>query len=177
MNFQVGDQVVHWNYGLGEIIQIVEKRLNGRTSQYYVVKVRDLTVFVPVSEAGDGRLRFPTPPGDFEDLFSILSSPAQPLPDDRQQRKIQLSNLLKDGKLDSLCRALRDLTFHCRTRKMNENDKTVLERAQNLLVSEWALSLSVTVAQASKHLNQLLGVDSFKANEPGQRNSAPSAWR
>ena len=27
MNFQVGDQIVHWVYGLGEIIQVDEKRL------------------------------------------------------------------------------------------------------------------------------------------------------
>ena len=156
MNFQVGDQVVHWNYGLGEIIQIVEKRLNGRTSQYYVVKIRDLTVFVPVSAAVDDRLRFPTPSGDFEDLFSILSSPPQPLSDDRLIRKTQISDQLKDGKLDSVCRILRDLTFYCRTKKMNDHDKAVLERAQNFLLSEWALVFSVSVTQASKQLDHLL---------------------
>ena len=157
MIFQVGDQVVHWNHGLGEIIQIDEKRLNGRTLQYYVLKTRDLTIWVPVSEAGDNRLRLPTPPGDFEALFAILSSPAQPLSDDRSTRKTQLSDQLKDGKLASVCRALRDLTFHLRTKKINEDDKAVMERAQNFLLNEWALSLSVSVAQAKKQLQHLLG--------------------
>ena len=177
MNFQVGDQVVHWNYGLGKIIQIDEKKLNGRTSQYYVVKIRDLTIWVPVCEADDDRLRLPTPPGEFEALFSILSSPAQPLSDDRMARKMQISDQLKDGKLDSVCRTLRDLTFHCRNRKMNDNDKAVLERTQNFLLSEWTSALSVSVTQASKQLDHLLGEAPSKANEPDHRESAPSAWR
>jgi RNA polymerase-interacting CarD/CdnL/TRCF family regulator len=154
--FQAGDQVVHWNYGLGEIIQVDEKRLYGQTLQYYMVKIRDLTIWVPVSEAGEISLRYPTPPRDFEALFSILSGPAQLLSDDRLMRKTQLGDQLKDGKLSSVCQTVRDLTFRRRTKKMSETDKAIMERAQNFLLSEWAFSLSITVVQARTHLNYLL---------------------
>ena len=96
MNFQVGDQIVHWVYGLGEIIQVDEKRLLRRTSQYYVVQIRDMTIWVPVGEGSDHSLRYPTPASDFEEIFSILSSPAQPLSDDRLVRKTQLGDQLND---------------------------------------------------------------------------------
>jgi CarD family transcriptional regulator len=177
MNFQVGDQVVHWVYGLGEIIQIDEKRLLGRTTQYYVVKIRDLTIWVPVSEASDRSLRYPTPASDFEELFSILSSPAQPLSDDRLVRKTQLSDQLNDGKLASICRAVRDLTFHSQTKKLNENDKAILERAQSFLMTEWSVSLSVSVAQARQGLTHLLGQEIPKAKAIADPKNAPSAWR
>jgi CarD family transcriptional regulator len=172
MNFQVGDQVVHYVYGLGEIIQVDEKRLLGRTSQHYVVKIRDLTIWVPVNEASVHSLRYPTPASDFEELFSILSSPAQPLSDDRLARKTQLSDQLNDGKLASICRAVRDLTFHSQTKKINENDKAVMERAQNFLLSEWSVSLSVSTAQARQGLNHLLGLELPKAKEPVVPKSA-----
>jgi RNA polymerase-interacting CarD/CdnL/TRCF family regulator len=158
MIFHAGDQVVHWNYGLGKVIRVDEKRLSGRTLQYYMVKTSNLTIWVPVSENGDSSLRYPTPPGDFEALFSILSSPAEPLSADRLERKTHLTDQLKDGKLASVCQALRDLTFHGRTKRLNDYDKAIKERAQNFLLSEWVFSLSVPVAQARIHLNHLLSV-------------------
>ena len=154
-----------------------EKRLSGRTLKYYMVKIRDLTIWVPVNEAGDNRLRYPTPSGDFEALFSILSSPAQPLSDDRLTRKAQLTDQLKDGTLESVCRAVRDLIFHSRIKKMNENDKAVMERAQNFLLSEWALSLSISVIQASQQLNDLLEEKMIKVEEPIHPKRVPSGWR
>jgi RNA polymerase-interacting CarD/CdnL/TRCF family regulator len=39
ISFQVGDQVIHWVYGLGEIIHLVEKELSGKTDKYYVVQI------------------------------------------------------------------------------------------------------------------------------------------
>jgi RNA polymerase-interacting CarD/CdnL/TRCF family regulator len=44
MAFQVGDQVIHWAYGLGEIIQLDEKKLFGRVGKYYVVQMSEITL-------------------------------------------------------------------------------------------------------------------------------------
>ena len=158
MNFNRGDQVVHRDFGVGTVVTIeLMSFSHNQLRLFYRVEFLKTTIWVPVSEASDNRLRLPTPPGDFEALFAILSSPAQPLSDDRNTRKTQLSDQLKDGKLASVCQALRDLTFHLRTKKINEDDKAVMERAQNFLLNEWALSLSVSVAQAKKQLQHLLG--------------------
>jgi CarD family transcriptional regulator len=157
MNYHVGDQVVHSTYGLGEIIQLDEKMLLGNTKQYYVVQIRDLKIWVPVSEGGRSSLRNLTPASEFENLFVILASPAQPLPDDRFQRKTYLTDQLKDGKLASVCQAVRDLAYFKRSKKFNEYDKAIMERAESFLVDEWAISLSVSVIEAKQHLNQLLG--------------------
>ena len=90
MNFQVGDQVVHWTYGPGEVIQLDEKALSGQTELYYVVQIRDMTLFVPINDQAETSLRLPTPAVDFESLFTILKSPAEPLSADRWERKNQL---------------------------------------------------------------------------------------
>ena len=37
--FQVGDQVIHWVYGLGEIVDLDEKVLAGESASYYVLQV------------------------------------------------------------------------------------------------------------------------------------------
>jgi RNA polymerase-interacting CarD/CdnL/TRCF family regulator len=156
MHFEVGEQVVHRVYGLGEIIELDEKTLLGHTAQYYVVRTGNLTLWVQVSDADGCSLRLPTPIGDFEKLSAILSGPAQPLSANRMERMTHLADQLKDGKLASFCRVIRDLTFHRQSKKMNENDKAVLERALSFLLDEWALSNSISIAQARNTLDHLL---------------------
>ena len=159
MSFQVGDQVIHWVYGLGEITQLDEKVLSGHTDKYYVVQIRDLTLWVPLNETGEHCLRFPTPARDFQKLFRILASPGEPLSPDRFMRKTQLTELLKDGTLESICRVVRDLMYYKRTKKINENDNSILAHARNFLLNEWSVALSVPVQQAESELKNLLETD------------------
>jgi RNA polymerase-interacting CarD/CdnL/TRCF family regulator len=156
MNYQVGDQVMHWNYGLGEIIQMDEKVLSGQKTRCYVVKIRDLTLWVPIGETGKCSLRPPTPRSEFEAFFKILRSPGEPLPQDRYERKNQLQETLKDGKLEGVCRVVRDLYSYSRTKKLNDYDKAILTRAQDYLFSEWRQSLSISLAQAELELGRML---------------------
>lgn len=154
--FHVGDQVIHGVYGLGEIIQLDEKTLSGHTGQYYVLKLSGLTIWVPIGETGERHLRFLTPARDFQKLFNILASPGEPLSTDRYERKLQLAERLKDGKLESICRVVRDLASLKRARKMNDNDNSLLERARNFLLNEWSAVLSVPIQQAESKLMDLL---------------------
>ncbi len=158
-SFKVGDQVIHWVYGLGEIIQMDEKVLSGHSDKYYVVQIHDLTLWVPLNETGEHCLRFTTPAGDFQKLFRILASPGEPLSVDRFIRKTQLTELLKDRRLDSICRLVRDLVYYKRTNKINDNDNSILNNAKNFLLNEWSVALSVTVQQADDELRNLLGTN------------------
>ena len=156
-SFQVGDQVIHWAYGLGKIIQLDEKELSGHIEQYYVVKIRDMTLWVPINETGESSMRCLTPARDFQKLLKILSSPGEPLSDDRLERKKQLMDRLKDGTVESICRVIRDLALNKRRIRMNENDKVIQNRAMNLLLDEWSIVLSVSIQQAGHELQELLG--------------------
>ena len=157
LTFHLGDQVIHWAHGLGEIIELDEKVLSGHTDRYYVVQIRDMTIWVPITETGESSLRFLTPEGDFQKLFGILSSAGEPLSGDRFERQNQLAERLKDGSLESACRVLRDLALHKRVKKMNENDKSVQTRAKKFLLDEWSFVLSVSIQQADHDLQKLLG--------------------
>jgi CarD family transcriptional regulator len=156
LSFQVGDQVIHWVYGLGEIVRLDEKKLAGRSNRYYVVQIRDLTIWVPLNAAGEHSLRFPTPAEDFQKLFRLLASPAEPLETDRYKRKTQVMELLKDGTLASTCRVVRDLVDYKRHHKINDNDNAILERARNFLLNEWSVALDVPIQQAEREMKALL---------------------
>lgn len=155
--FQIGDQVIHWAYGPGLIIQLDNKKLSGKMGQYYVVKTRDMTLWVPITQSGKHCLRYPTPAQDFDKLFRLLTSPAEPLSSDRFERKNQLTERMNDRSIESICQVVRDLVFYKREKqKMNDNDNSLLNHAKTLLLEEWSISLSVPIQQAERELDQLL---------------------
>ena len=156
MDFRVGDPVVHWTYGLGEIVRMEEKNLPGQAALYYVVQARELTVWVPVDDEVSNRLRAPTPQGKFKKLFAILSSPGEALPSDRLERRNRLFQEQKDGQAESNCRIIRDLSCYQQANQLNDNDRLVLKRAMDSLLAEWNFSLSVPLEDAERELWRLL---------------------
>jgi RNA polymerase-interacting CarD/CdnL/TRCF family regulator len=156
MGFQIGDKVIHWTYGLGEIVLIEEKIIHGHLTNCYVVEISDLTIWVPI-DLGQTSLRVPTPPKDFDKLFTILTSPGEALLEDRMLRKNQLMEQLRDGQLASLCRVVRDLTHFQRGTKLNDQERSILERAEKSLLAEWTYSLGTPFSQAHQAMTSMLG--------------------
>ena len=161
MKFQEGDAVMHWVYGLGKIIRKEERELFGKNVMYFAVQINDLTVWVPVDDQLDDRLRVPTSEAGFKKLAAILSAPGEPLPDDRNERRLILSDMLRDGRAESLCRVVRSLaTYKQKPKSLNDNDVAVMKRAHTALLAEWGLALSITPGQAEDQLQRLLNPES-----------------
>ena len=156
MGFDIGDKVIHWTYGIGEVVNIEEKPIHGNPTNCYVVRTSDLMIWIPINNLQQRSLRVPTSPEEFVRMFAILSNPSETLPEDRVMRKNQLIAQLKDGQLASICRVVRDLTHYNRSTKPNDQERSILERAINSLLTEWIYSLGVPLIQARQALTKLL---------------------
>ncbi|MDD2920767.1 MAG: hypothetical protein PHQ36_00650, partial [Anaerolineales bacterium] len=98
----------------------------------------------------------PASENEFKKLQKILTSPIDPLPDDRHLRKTMLMDMLKAGSAESLCRVTRSLAAYRKVRSLNENDQALLKRVEKALIGEWGAALSVTPLEAESGLRQLL---------------------
>ncbi len=156
MDFQTGDNVVHCTHGLGKVLAIEERVIFDKTARYYMVQMASLTIWVPVDENLEHRLRPPNSKARFREVLDILSSPADKLPDDRRQRSSQLLEMLGDGKAESICRVIRDLAAYRSSRTWNESDNALMRRAQKALIGEWSFILSVTPHEAEVELQRLI---------------------
>lgn len=156
MSFREGDLVMHCTYGLGKVINVEERTIHGPTMLYYAVQIGDMTVWVPEDDHLETRLRRPTRGAEFKRLLDILTGPADPLPDDRHERKELLEQWLRDGRADSLCRVIRSLTKFRQGHSLNDNDQIFLKRTQHALIGEWGYSLSIPAAQAEHDMHHLL---------------------
>jgi len=157
MNYEIGDTVVHWTHGLGTVIAIDQKILAGITQQYYVVKMDLLNVWVSLEDADLGSIRLPIEGGEFIALFDILRTPGKLLPDNQYQRKTQLRERMQKRTVEGLCHVIRDLTDRSSDHTLNQYDAAVLYRAEEHLLDEWVLSLSVEREDALHRLEELLG--------------------
>ncbi len=156
MGFQIGDNVIHSNFGFGEIVKIEKKTINGQLEKCYVVQISDMTIWVPVEDSGPTTLRAPTSAEEFIKTLPILTSPQENLVEDRVLRKKQLSDQLNDGRLSSICRVIRDLTSYQRQTKLNDQERSILERAVKSLLTEWTFSLGTTQLQARQAMESML---------------------
>jgi RNA polymerase-interacting CarD/CdnL/TRCF family regulator len=157
VSFHVGDKLIHSAYGLGNIVEIEEKMVQDQATTCYVFRTNDLTIWIPINDLQKHSLRQPTPPAEFEKLAAILSGPGEPLPDDRILRKEYLGAEIRDGRLDSICKVIRDLTHLKRTAKLNDQERATLERAMKSLMTEWVYSMGVTPIEAQREIAKLLG--------------------
>jgi RNA polymerase-interacting CarD/CdnL/TRCF family regulator len=156
MVFKIGDKVIHLNHGLGEIVEIEDKMIHDHIVSCYVFRTPHLTTWVPIDTVDRHNLRLPKSKREFKDLSSVLQSPNEPLPEDHLERKKHLLELMNDGQLNSICRVVRALSDLGNNTKLNEMDKSILERAKNSLLVEWMFSLSVTLSQAQHQMAELL---------------------
>jgi len=156
MGFKVGNKVIHCTFGLGEITNIEEKTINGKQENCYVVRMNDLTIWIPMDDPEQNSLRKPTPPEEFIKTLPILTSPNENLLEDRVLRKKQLTEQLKDGQLSSICRVVRDLNHYKRNSKLNDQEKSIFERAVKSLLTEWVFSMGTTQLQAHQAMESML---------------------
>jgi RNA polymerase-interacting CarD/CdnL/TRCF family regulator len=156
MKFNIDDHVIHSTFGLGQITQIEEKPVHGHLTNCYVVRIAEMTVWVPVDDQENNNLRLPTPPEKFIKTIPILTSPTEILQEDRLLRKKQLTDQLKDGQLASICRVVRDLTHYQHNSKLNDQEKSILERAVKSLLTEWTLTMGMPFQQAQQAMESML---------------------
>ena len=156
MNIREGDSVMHWTHGLGKVVRLEERALAGQAIMYYAIQIGDMTVWVPADDMLETRLRLPTRAADFKKMLGILSSPGDPLPVDRRERKTLLMEWLKDGLTVSLFRVIRSLATYRLDHSLNLDEQAILKRSQHALIGEWSCALSIPAAQAEIELYRLL---------------------
>jgi RNA polymerase-interacting CarD/CdnL/TRCF family regulator len=158
MEFHAGEHVMHSVHGLGKVLQREKRAESNDAPFYYVVEVRDMTIWVPEDETLEKRLRRPTPSARFKSLLQTLSEAGEALPDDRHQRKILLSEWLKGGDVEALFRVIRGLSTFKRIRPLNDNDQLLLKRLETSLVAEWALIMAILPVDATLEMHRLLAL-------------------
>jgi RNA polymerase-interacting CarD/CdnL/TRCF family regulator len=157
MEFKTGDDVVHPNYGVGNIVKMEERELaTSGLRWYYVLAIGTATVWMPVQTDGSTTLRAVTRQQDLEQYRTVLSGQPTLLNRDYRKRHLDLSERLTHSSFQVICEIVRDLSALGWNKPMGETDSTLLKKIQGNLRREWAASTGQSPQEAIQEVEALL---------------------
>jgi CarD family transcriptional regulator len=167
LTFEVGEQVVHPQHGVGQVVKLESREFDsGVTRQYYEISMPEgSTVWVPVNLETAG-LRKPAERRDVDRCRKILASRPAPLTDDARVRQANLSARLKQGTIFTFCEIVRDLYAYGEHKSLYGTIAGFYRVTKDVLCQEWAVVEGVSLSEAVQEIDALLetGREAMKAS-------------
>lgn len=157
MQFKIGDQVLHTQHGLGQVVAVEEKQFAGEGARlFYAVAIDRSTVWVPVTDEQTAHLRLLVTKSALVHYRNLLRSRPVSLNPDRRQRSLELAGRLRLGSFEVHCEVIRDLSALGWPKPLGNADATLLRKALELVCREWAKVTGISILEASQEITELL---------------------
>lgn len=153
--YSIGDQVVHTNYGVGEIVDIEEKELSGKTKRYYVIETKTSMYWLSIEDDDTDRVRPVASPEEILEVINILEETPEVMQDHHRSRKKRIREAKTDGDILSTAATLRDLSHRQDVDGLNATEQREFERLKNLLINEWAASEQIAADEVRDRINKI----------------------
>ena len=155
--FEIGDQVVHPQHGVGQIVKLEDREFErGDTRRYYEIHIPDgSTIWVPVELSNSGVRRLASK-RELARCREILRARPLPLTEDGRVRQSMLATRLKQGTLAAQCEVVRDLSAFVAHKPAYGTITTFLESTLRVLCQEWAIVEGISFSEATVEISSLL---------------------
>lgn len=152
--YQIGDKIVYPMHGAGVIEAIEEKDVLGKKQLYYVTRIKDMQVMFPMgSKIG---IRHVVDLDTLEDVLTSFSFEPEDQILNPSQRYRSNMDKIKTGNVFKGAQVVRDLISLSKTRTLSASDKTVLDNARQILISELMLVKGIDEEQATDLLEEVI---------------------
>jgi CarD family transcriptional regulator len=156
--FHIGDKIVHPMHGAGVVDNIVEKRVNGVTREYYIMKlpVGSMLVMIPTETSGSIGVR---PIIDSEQADRVIAAiPSIEIKSDSNWNRRYRENMerLKSGDLIEVARVVKSLMVRDNERGLSTGERKMLHSAKQILISEIVLSQNASYEDVETRINTAL---------------------
>ena len=155
--FEIGDQVVHPQHGVGQIVKLEDREFeHGNSQTYYEIHIPGgSTVWVPVDRSNSG-LRRLAHKSELVHCREILKSHPAPLTEDGRVRQSVLVAHLKQGTIAAQCEVVRDVSAFVAHKPAYGTITGFLEAMLRVLCQEWAVVEGITMSEAMAEIGSLL---------------------
>ena len=150
MPFKVGDRVVYPHHGAAVIEKKETREAFGEKTEYLVLRMAhgDLMLSVPSSKAEEVGMRPPISKSDVEDLFRLIGKRDVREPANWSRRFKNHQEKMKSGDVYQVAEVVRNLALRDKGKGLSTAEKSMLERARGILVSELSFALNVSEEEA-----------------------------
>lgn len=150
--FQINDVVVYGAQGVCEIVSIDEKKVNGETKKYLVLKPKDdrgATCFVPTwNEKAMEKMRKVMTKEEVNAIIDSLPCQKPSWIANESERKDTYKKILTSGNQAAIISMIQALYLHKKEReadgkRLHMTDERFMKDAEQLLYNEWQYVLNV----------------------------------
>jgi CarD family transcriptional regulator len=159
--FDTGDAIVHPTRGVGVVVDIQEREWQGTSSQYYQIELLgrepSLKLMIPIKEAEELGLRRAIRQSELVEVWRVLRSEPDELPQNHKTRHKLLREKLHAGDVFQVAEVLRDLTWRQREEDhLTTRGKRIYKEALMFLAAEIAAAQGIDVPEAKNQIREKL---------------------
>jgi RNA polymerase-interacting CarD/CdnL/TRCF family regulator len=154
--YSLGDRVVHYNYGVGQIDGIERKPLNGIEVECFKVKTKNGVYWFPTDSLDNPRIHHVASHELIQRAIEILRSAPRDLESDPVQWKERIDDVKTDGDFLAISSLVRDLAALKTKKRLNLFQTQALKNLKDRLIREWAASLDVDAISIRPRLRAYL---------------------
>ncbi|MFQ5943236.1 MAG: CarD family transcriptional regulator [Anaerolineales bacterium] len=154
--YSKGDWLVHPSYGIGQVKKVEKKRIEGEKIEFYRVEGEHSTYWLPVKEPEGSRVRRLATKRQFRKAIKLLKKAPKEMDPDHTQRRSRIKEVMSTGSLNSVVRAIRDLSARNTDNRLSDTERRSLEQFIDSLVEEWAIAEEIEPHEARIELQAML---------------------
>lgn len=156
--FQIGDKVFYPMHGAGIIESIEEREILGEIGLYYIMKMAmgNMKVMIPRQKADHLLIREVVNSAILEEVVAILQQKGDMVPEVNspyQQRQRINMDKMKSGDIFEGAQVIYELSYLNKAKKLGIAEKTMLDNAKQMLISELVLVKGIDEYQAVSLIN------------------------
>jgi len=157
--FTIGDLAVYPGHGVGEIIAIERKTVNGEPHDFFMMKIleNNLTIMIPVKKVQMVGLRALIDEADIPKIYDIFTTSRDMTADTQtwNRRYREYMDKIKTGSIYDVAIVFRDLYILRLTKDLSFGERKLYDTAQTLLVKELSTSRQTTEASILSEIETL----------------------
>jgi len=153
--FAIGDMIAHPMHGAGVIDSIEEKRINGVTREYYVLRmpVGGMLVMIPVDNCEEIGVRPIISEKQADEIIQSINDIEVDMSQNWNRRYRENMLRIKSGDLTEVVRVVKGLMARDGERGLSTGERKMLRSAKQILISEIVLSKHSTYEDIEEKIN------------------------
>jgi len=156
--FCIGDMIAHPMHGAGVIDSIEERKMNGMTRLYYILKMPSggMVVMIPTESTEQIGVRPIVDSNEADALMESIPSIDAEMTSNWNRRYRENMQRLKSGNLIEVARVVKGLMSRDVEKGLSTGERKMLHSAKQILISELVLSKKLSYEEVESRINASL---------------------
>lgn len=146
--FKVGDMAVYPAHGVGRIVSIESRTVNGEPHDFYIMKIIEngMTIMIPTQNVAQVGLRDVIKKKEVAKVYKVMASADDAINESQtwNRRYREYMDKIKTGSLFDVATVYRDLSLLRQTKDLSFGERKLYDTAQALLVKELSTAKNIS---------------------------------